>query len=180
MDYERLSRTVAHALRHQPWIYELEVDEAGWAPLDQLLEALRRDRPAWSDLAVGDLEEMIRRSEKRRYEIHEGRIRALYGHSLPDRLEKEPAEPPPSLFHGTDPAALPDIRGEGLRPMGRQYVHLSIDRQAAEEVGRRKARNPAVLRVDAAAAHAGGVTFYAGNEKVWLSDRVPPRYLERR
>lgn len=25
MDYERLSRTLAHALRHQPWLYELEV-----------------------------------------------------------------------------------------------------------------------------------------------------------
>ena len=179
MDYERLSRTVAHALRHEPWLYELEVDEEGWAPLDHLLEALRRDRRAWSDLEVADLEEMIRRSEKRRYEIRDGRIRALYGHSLPERLEKEPAEPPASLFHGTDPAALSAIRGQGLRPMGRQHVHLSVDRATAEEVGRRKAREPAILHVDAGSAHADGVVFYAGNEKVWLSDRVPPRYLTR-
>lgn len=178
MEYERLSRTVAHALRHEPWLYELEVDEEGWAPLDQLVQALRRDRPAWSDLEVADLEEMIRRSDKRRYEIRGGRIRALYGHSLPERLEKEPTEPPAYLFHGTDPAVLSDIRSEGLRPMGRQYVHLSVDRATAEEVGRRKAREPAILQVDAGAAHADGVTFYTGNEKVWLSERVPVEYLE--
>lgn len=179
VDHERLSRTVAHALRHEPWLYELELDEEGGAPLDQLLEALRRDRPAWSDLEVEDLREMIRRSDRRRYEIRGGRIRALYGHSLPERLQKEPAEPPASLFHGTDPQAISAIRAEGLRPMGRQHVHLSVDRATAEEVGRRKAREPAILSVDAAAAHADGVTFYAGNEKVWLSDRVPPRYLTR-
>lgn len=178
MEYERLSRTVAHALRHEPWLYELEVDEEGWAPLDQLVDALRRDRPGWSDLEVDDLEEMIRRSDRRRYEIRGRRIRALYGHSLPEELEKEPAEPPASLFHGTDPAALSDIRSEGLRPMGRQFVHLSVDRATAEEVGRRKAQEPAILHVDAGGAHADGVTFYAGNEKVWLSERVPAEYLE--
>ncbi len=28
--FKRLSKTLAHALRHAPWIYELELDEAGW------------------------------------------------------------------------------------------------------------------------------------------------------
>lgn len=180
MDYGRLSRTVAHALRHEPWLYELELDEEGWAPLGQLVAALRRDRARWRALDRGDLEEMIRRSDKRRYEIRGDRIRALYGHSLPGRLEKEPARPPPLLYHGTDPAALPSIRGEGLRPMGRQYVHLSGDLATARQVGRRKAEDPAILRVEAGRAHGDGVAFYAGNERVWLADRVPPGYLERR
>lgn len=170
---------MAHALRHEPWLYELEVDEEGWAPLGQLVSALRRDRPAWSGLDRSDLEEMMRRADKRRYEIRGDRIRALYGHSLPGRLEKEPAEPPPALFHGTDPGALSSIRSQGLRPMGRQYVHHSADRETALEVGRRKAPDPTVLVVDAAGAREAGVTFYAGNEKVWLSDRVPPAFLER-
>lgn len=160
-------------------MYELEVDGEGWAPLDQLVSALRRHRTEWSDLDRSDLEEMIRRSEKRRYEIRGGRVRALYGHSLPGRLEKEPAEPPAALYHGTDPGALPSIRSRGLRPMGRQYVHHSADRDTALEVGRRKAADPAILVVDAPGAREAGVTFYAGNEKVWLSDPVPPVFLER-
>lgn len=43
-ELRRLSRTVAHALRHEPWLYELEMDEAGWVPVEQLLDALRSKR----------------------------------------------------------------------------------------------------------------------------------------
>jgi putative RNA 2'-phosphotransferase len=177
MDYERLSRTMAHALRHEPWVYELEVDEEGWAPLDQLLVALRTKRREWRDLDRSDLREMMRRADKRRYEIRGDRIRALYGHSLPGTLSREEARPPERLFHGTSPGALPGIRDEGLRPMGRQHVHLSTDRPTAREVGRRKARDPAILLVRAREAHRDGVSFYRGNEKVWLSDPVPPAFV---
>lgn len=177
MDYERLSRTLAHALRHEPWIYELEVDGKGWAPLNQLLRALREKRDAWRDLDRRDLREMMRRSEKRRYEIRGDRIRALYGHSLGDKLEMEPATPPDRLFHGTSPGAASRIREEGLRPMGRQYVHLSSDRSTAREVGHRKADDPVVLTVEAGEAHGAGLAFYRGNDRVWLADRVPPAFV---
>jgi len=33
LDLVRLSKTVAHALRHEPWLYELELDEEGWTPV---------------------------------------------------------------------------------------------------------------------------------------------------
>lgn len=178
MDYERLSRTLAHALRHEPWVYELEVDEEGWAPLPPLLEALRRRRRAWRDLGRDDLREMMRRADKRRYEIRGERIRALYGHSLPGTLSRERAAPPPRLYHGTSPSALPDIRAQGLRPMGRQHVHLSTDRPTAREVGRRKASDPVILLVRAEEAHREGISFYRGNERVWLSDPLPPAFLD--
>lgn len=179
LDYERLSRTVAHALRHDPGAYGLEVDGEGWASLSRLLEALRRKRPSWRDLRREDLEEMIRRSEKRRYEIRGDHIRALYGHSLPVRIEKEEAEPPERLFHGTSPEAARGIRRQGLRPMDRQYVHLSADRTSARRVGRRKASDPVILAVRARAAYRDGISFYRGNDEVWLADVVPPRFLER-
>lgn len=179
MDHQLLSRTVAHALRHEPWVYELEVDEEGWAPLGQLLEALRSKRGAWSSLERRDLEEMMRRSDRRRYEIRDGRIRALYGHSLPGELSREEARPPDRLYHGTAPSAVASIRSEGLRPMGRQHVHLSVDRPTAREVGRRKADEPLILEVRAADAHREGVSFYRGNERVWLADPLPPEFLER-
>lgn len=177
MDHERLSRTVAHALRHEPWVYELELDAEGWAPLEQLVEALRGHRGRWGELDRSDLEEMIERSDKRRYEIRDGRIRALYGHSLPGELIREEAAPPRRLYHGTSPSAAASIRREGLRPMGRQHVHLSVDRPTAREVGRRKARDPVVLVVRAGEAHGEGISFYRGNEKVWLADRVPARFV---
>jgi putative RNA 2'-phosphotransferase len=60
--------------------------------------------------------------------------------------------------------------------MRRQYVHLSVDRDTAHAVGRRKSREPVILRIAAAAARAG-IASYAGNDKVWLADRISPEFI---
>ncbi len=177
LDLTRLSKTVSHALRHAPWLYELEPDEEGWVPVDDLLAALRQERPAWRQLSADDLARLIARSDKRRFELRDGRIRALYGHSLPGKLLKWPAAPPPVLFHGTALPALDAIRREGLRPMRRQYVHLSVDEPTARQVAGRKRGRPVILTIRAAEAHRHGVRFYGGNELVWLADAIPPRFI---
>ncbi len=177
IDLTSLSRTVSHALRHAPWLYELELDDEGWTPVEAVLSALRSERPEWRRLSADDLARMIAVSAKRRHEIREDRIRALYGHSLADRLKKTPATPPEVLFHGTSPEVWPRIQSSGLLPMQRQYVHLSTDVATALEVGRRKSRTPVLLRVLARQAAAEDVRFYEGNETVWLADSVPAEYL---
>lgn len=173
-----MSKTVSHALRHEPWLYELELDEAGWTAIDPLLEALRRQRREWNDIDRGTLDRMMADATKPRYEIRGDRIRALYGHSLPARIVKEPARPPEMLYHGTSPAVAEQILDQGLRPMGRQYVHLSPDHEMAKQVGLRKARSCVVLRVDAARAWSEGTQFYRGNAFVWLADSVPAAYIQ--
>jgi len=50
MDYMRLSKTVAHALRHDPWLYELELDEEGWTSIESLLAALREGKREWENV----------------------------------------------------------------------------------------------------------------------------------
>ena len=178
IDYVRLSKTISHALRHAPWLYELELDEEGWTPVADLLAGLRRHRRAWENLTEEDLRAMMARPGKKRFEIREGKIRALYGHSIDMKIRKEPATPPGRLYHGTAPKTAATILREGLKPMNRQYVHLSADQETAQEVGRRKAQNPIILTVRAAEAHAAGISFYHGNEMVWLADHVPPEFIE--
>lgn len=173
-----LSRVLSHALRHEPWVYELELDEAGWVPVEALLIALRAENPAWSSLSEDDLANMIALSDKKRHELRDGHIRALYGHSMPRRLVKERAEPPSVLFHGTAPEMCKRIKLEGLKPMGRHYVHLSIDIATANQVGRRKAKTPVILSVKASMAWASGVSFYRGNDLVWLADAIPAIFIE--
>src|SRR5690349_24541152 len=90
----RLSKTVAHALRHEPWLYELELDDEGWTPLDALVESLQRQGGSWAALSRPRIEAMIATSAKVRYEIQGDRIRALYGHSVPGKLQRTPAAPP--------------------------------------------------------------------------------------
>lgn len=114
---------------------------------------------------------------KRRYEIDGDRVRARYGHSVAERVEQPVAEPPEVLFHGTSAAAVPAILREGLRPMARQYVHLSADRDTARQVGGRRRGEVAMLVVAAGEAHRAGVVFRIGGDPVWLADAVPPEHL---
>jgi putative RNA 2'-phosphotransferase len=176
-DLNDLSRAASHALRHEPWLYELELDDEGWASVESILIALRKEQPEWADLREADLVRMIKGSSKRRHEIKDGRIRALYGHTIPGKLKRTPAIPPSKLYHGTASDVVSLIESSGLLPMGRQFVHLSVDEATALEVGRRKARNPTILRVLAMDAHAKGICFYKGNDKVWLTDAVPPQFI---
>lgn len=177
-DFDKeLSKTLSHALRHEPWLYDLELDDEGWVPVEAVLVALRQERPEWADLSEADLQRMIANSAKRRHEVEGGQIRALYGHSLPDKLQKRVAVPPEVLFHGTSPGVIPLVLASGLLPMSRQYVHLSTVTEMAREVGRRKANPPTILRIMAADAHAQGVCFYVGNDRVWLADHIPAKYI---
>lgn len=177
-EHTEISKAVSHALRHEPWLYELELDAEGWVDVDALLRALRNIRAEWTHLSTADLAEVIGSSPKKRHELIDGKVRALYGHSLPGLISKKEALPPETLFHGTSPAALNAIRDGGLLPMGRQYVHLSPNLDVARAVGLRKSRSPQILSIDTRSAIEGGVCFYYGNEHVWLSGAIPHNFIE--
>ncbi len=174
----QLSRLVSRALRHDPGRFGLNLDGQGWASVERLLEGIRRRGGAWADIDRADLRQMIDHSAKQRFELHGDRIRARYGHSLPGRISKVEAVPPDPLFHGTSARAWAAIRRTGLCPMGRQYVHLSVDVDTANEVGRRKTPAPVILVVRTTPARAAGTRFWPGNDQVWLTDQVRPQYIE--
>jgi putative RNA 2'-phosphotransferase len=45
-----LSKVMSHALRHRPWLYELELDGGGWVPVADLVSALRGQGGRWANL----------------------------------------------------------------------------------------------------------------------------------
>lgn len=167
MDYQKLSKEVSYALRHAPLEYELELNDEGWVDIAQLLFFLRQSR-AWQGLSEKDLHVMIEKSDKKRHEIANRKIRALYGHSTPHRVLKEPKTPPEKLYHGTARCFVQAIKEKGLLPQSRQYVHLSVDTETALQVGKRRDDEPVLLTVHALEAWTEGVEFYLGNDKVWF------------
>lgn len=178
MEFFKLSRAVSHALRHEPWLYELEFDQGGWVSLEALIKALRAERKEWASLTGADIQEMIKKSEKKRHEMLGGRIRAFYGHSVPYQSKLNSERPPVILYHGTAPETAEIIKVEGLKPMNRNYVHLSTDRETALKVGSRKTHRPIVLKIASDVAYDAGCPFYHGNETVWLAKAVPAEFIE--
>ncbi|ATW25303.1 RNA 2'-phosphotransferase [Candidatus Formimonas warabiya] len=176
MDYLKLSKEVSYALRHAPWEYELELDGEGWVDITQLLSSLHECKE-WQELNEQDLHVMIEKSDKKRHEIACGKLRALYGHSIPQKVLKEPKAPPEILYHGTARRFIQAIKEKGLLPQNRQYVHLSVDTETALQVGKRRDDEPILLRICALEAWNTGVKFFLGNDKVWLADSIPSKYI---
>jgi putative RNA 2'-phosphotransferase len=172
---KELSKLMSLMLRHEPSRFGLELDPEGFVALDAVLAAVRTRFPGTH---LEDIRRVVETVEpaKQRFTIVDEDIRANYGHSLAQRVTQEAAFPPEVLFHGTHRAAVDAILADGLRPMKRQYVHLTDDLVLARQVGGRRGA-PHVLQVAAARAAGEGVRFYRANPTFWLADFVPARYV---
>jgi putative RNA 2'-phosphotransferase len=175
---ERLSRFLAFVLRHHPEEIGLELDEQGAADIDELLQRLHA-RTGFASVTREQIERLAAGPSAVRFEVRGSRLRARYGHSLPQTIQYDPSTPPTDLFHGSTPEAAEQILAEGLKAVQRQRVHLSVDTPAAREVGQRRCPDPVVLRIDTAGAAKAGVRFYHAGPAVWLSDDIPPGCLSR-
>ncbi|MBF9140989.1 RNA 2'-phosphotransferase [Hymenobacter properus] len=171
----RLSKFLSLHLRHRPDAIGLTLQEGGWVSVAELLAACAAHG---TPISPTQLAEIVANNDKKRFAFDASgtQIRAQQGHSVEVNLQLTPAVPPPVLYHGTAPAALPAIRREGLQKMQRHHVHLSPDEETARRVGARRGQ-PHILTVDAAGLHAGGALFYESGNGVWLVDAVPPQYL---
>lgn len=95
------------------------------------------------------------------------------------KILKEEKIPPNILYHGTARSCLEPIVKSGLLPQRRQYVHLSQGIQTAKSVGCRHDDKPCMLIIAAKGAWDAGIKFYFGNDKVWLADVIPTKYLKK-
>ena len=105
-------------------------------------------------------------------------IRANQGHSIPVDVELEEKEPPNKLYHGTGEKYVESIDQQGLIPKSRLYVHLSKDTDTAIKVGKRHG-NCVIYVVKAAEMYRIEYKFYLSQNGVWLTDKVPVKYLEQ-
>ncbi len=177
-DKTRLSRVLSHALRHAPQDYGLSLDEEGFVALSLLVEALKRKDPSFATLSEDDVRNLTAHATKKRHEIVGNRIRARYGHSVEGASAGYGLTAPPAfLWHGTSPEAAAAILKDALRPMRRQFVHLSATIDLAMIVGRRKAPSPKIIKVRAGEAHSAGVGFREVGDGVWLSGAIPAGFL---
>ena len=175
MDYVKVGKKISYILRHHPEEFGLELDEEGWIDYNLLLKVLDQQCPG---ITIEDIYTIMAKSDKKRYEIKDGKIRAYYGHTFKKKIQKTSSKPPVYLYHGTARRFLPMIMQKGLLPMQRQYVHLSSDEETALKVGSRRDKHPIILKINAQEAYLDGIHFYEGNEQVWLADPIPMKYIE--
>ncbi|MCW3465501.1 RNA 2'-phosphotransferase [Chitinophaga nivalis] len=171
-----ISKFLSLILRHSPDTIRLQLDTHGWADVATLLRQCHAHGKRFS---FAELEEVVRSNDKQRFEFNEDktRIRANQGHSLNIETDLPVTAPPEFLYHGTVGRFVGAIRNSGLQKMNRQHVHLTADRHTAEQVGGRRGA-PVVLSVRSGDMHRDGYTFFLSANNVWLTDAVPPQYIQ--
>ena len=173
---DKLSVFISLILRHKPDAADIQLDEHGWANVDELINGINN---TGRNINMDILEEIIRTDNKQRYSFNDDKtlIRANQGHSIPVDVELEEKQPPKYLYHGTADRFLDSIMTDGLKPMSRLYVHLSKDEETAMKVGKRHGK-PIVLKIKSEEMYNDGIKFYLSQNSVWLTKYVDMKYIE--
>lgn len=173
---KNISKNLSFVLRHRPDSIGLELGDGGWVVLDELIAALARGGKTVSREVI---EQIVAESDKQRFELSDDRtrIRARQGHSVEVDLGYEPATPPDVLYHGTAEKNLESIYQKGLVKANRHHVHLSTNQQTMLQVAMRHGK-PVLLSIDARRMFADGHEFFVTGNHVWLTNHVPPEYLQ--
>ena len=163
-------------LRHKPQSIGIELDEAGWVNISDLIDALNASgKQINHELLLA----IVYENDKQRFAISDDgqTIRANQGHSLDVDLGLAPVDPPPTLFHGTVAKFLESIKEHGLMPGSRQHVHLSADTTTAEIVARRRGQ-PIILTIKTKPMVDKGHQFFRSANGVWLIRSVPAKFID--
>jgi putative RNA 2'-phosphotransferase len=166
-----VSKKLSWLLRHGAGEAGLSMDEAGWAPVDEVLRRLR--------ISEETLARAVEENNKSRLEREGGRIRACQGHStegMPvtrEALEASWAryEGPGPLWHGTSLDAVPSILREGILAVGRTHVHLA---EATDSKVGKRAQVDVLLSVSVPGLRGMGVDIFQSSNGVILVRSVPP------
>ena len=171
------SKFLSLLLRHKPEELNLTIDNEGWVKVDQIIKNSnhRFTKKKLTEIVVND--------DKNRYEfdgIHKNKIRAIQGHSNNNvDITFEKVSPPNILFHGTSKTNYKKIlESREIKPMSRQYVHLSKDYKTAEKVAKRHDKNDyVVIKIDSYLMDEDEFDFYVSKNDVFLIERVPVQYF---
>ncbi|MCK8523071.1 RNA 2'-phosphotransferase [Aquimarina sp. D1M17] len=170
-----ISDLINYWLRHHPEDADIDLDEFGWAKIEDVLTALRYKGfdVKRSDIIVLNKEFHL---PKWKIDLENDKIKSAHGHSILIQYERTLQMPPKYLYHGTAVQNVENIQKEGLKSMQRQYVHLAETIELAKEVGSRHGK-PTIIVLETKKLLDNGWIFYKTEENVWLTKDIPTQYL---
>ena len=175
MKLKSISVKMAWLLRHCRTPQYIQLN-GGWADVKTIVSVLKQKFP---EVSLDVVKQIVAEDEKGRYSFDKSgrKIRANQGHSIPGVvIEMESPEAPEYLYHGTSYCFLNKVMKEGLKPMTRQYVHISSDYKTALKVGSRHGK-PVVLLFRAKDFVRDGNKLYLSPNGIWQAKAVPPQYF---
>ena len=174
MKKTEVSKLMSYILRHNPGEYGLTLGEEGYVNLTAFVNAINKKHPDVTWFEINDAVHNFK--DKRRFEVNGDKIRALHGHTVKSSIHYKPCKAPKTLLHGTTDKAWELIKSEGLKPMAREYVHLTDDPKMASDIGNRYKGNLVVLAVDTSKISSD---IYNSENGIFLTKQVPKEALTK-
>jgi len=174
----QLSKFLALILRHKAPEFDLQLDEDGFVEVGQVWQIIQNqygNKYSYNDLetiVVGD------NHGKKRYEIVDDKIRAMFGHSAVREITYPIVTPPEYLYHGTSQEAIDSIKETGLQAQSRQYVHFTTNLDNAKRVASRHSKSTVILQIHSLKAHNDGIIFHRPEAEHYLSKHIAPKYID--
>lgn len=165
------SKFLSLILRHKPEKANIILDGEGWASVKEILTN--------TDITLPELLEIVDTNEKKRFTFNQDKtlIQAAQGHSIAVDVKLKKTYPPSRLYHGSKTQFLASIKKYGLTKGTRNHVHLSMDETTAKDVASRRKGQSVLFTVDTQAMAADRFDFFLSENKVYLTEAVPAKYL---
>lgn len=174
----QLSKFLSLILRHNPSVVGLELDPEGWVDTKQLIDAINRTPNHSIDMEL--LQHIVAHNNKNRFGFNQDqtRIRANQGHSLDINLGYDPIQPPEYLYHRANTQSVQKFLTHGIQSKHKKHAYMGASPQEAHKFGHWRGQ-PVLLRIHAQRMHQDGFQFYHSQSGIWLTEKIPPKYIER-
>ena len=168
---EQLNKLLSYVLSHRPDEFGLVPDGQGFVKVKEVLKAINEE-PGWRYVQRSDLEELRLTLHNVSVELDGDNIRSRHWKLSQD--EEEAPAPPKLLYVCVRRRAYPVTAKGGIAGSGESHVVLSVSREMAERLGKRRDAHPVLLTVNTQVASDAGVTFHGRGELLFTAQYIPP------
>lgn len=174
-----ISKTLSWVLRHGAVEEGLTIEPSGYAPLDEVMQFLRRK--GCKNIDEDKITHIVDNNDKKRFEIEERKhhkfIRATQGHSMKivntEELLTKITDPSlhPIVVHGTFSKFWGLIKEGGLKRMTRNHIHFAPGMPKEEGViSGMRGTCDVIIEIDLVAAMKDGIEFFISTNNVILTE----------
>ncbi|HDD45205.1 MAG TPA: hypothetical protein ENG63_10160 [Candidatus Desulfofervidus auxilii] len=169
---ERIAKLMKYILAHRPDEFGLVLDEQGFVFLKDLIQAINEEKD-WSFVRISHIMDIVNFFERKEFEIKDNKIRAIN----PQYALFPENNPPKILYAAIRRKTYPHILEHGFIPTKYPFFPLSVNKELAMRIGKRRDQKPVLVEVQANKAAKEGITFYCLNEFLYLIKELPSKYI---
>lgn len=165
---KQVRKLLLDVLRHKPESIGMSLDDEGFLPIEDFLYGANRS--GYLDYTEGTLQAVLEAGDGTLFDIEGPKIRATYGHTT-DQFDYPLKEPPTYLYYLIKSGDRFHVESHGIISTKEKWIPLEkIPEEALATGGKRRIKDPAIVRILAKEAWDSGFSFYFFCERWYMRE----------